>query len=94
MRQLVDLLRAVVKDGLPLGQQRQLLQLGVGVGDVSSDAARDLHEVGRLPRKLAVLTASAASWGTAIIKQNYSVLLGTSSLNLTKSTREHHLKAL
>ena len=82
MRQLVDLLRAVVKDGLPLGQQRQLLQLGVGVGDVSSDAARDLHEVGRLPRELAVLTASAASWSTATIEAKTVRIVGCDKVQL------------
>ena len=65
VRQFVDLLRAVVEDGLPLGQQGQLLQLGVRVGDVTPDAARNLHEVGGLPRELAVVADAASICGAA-----------------------------
>ena len=64
VRQLLDLCRTIVENSFPFGQQRQLLQLRVGVGDVAADAARDLHELGRLTSELAVMAASGWNRGT------------------------------
>ena len=43
--QLLDLNWLVIKDGFPLAEQSEFLQLGVGVGDVLTDALGDVDEV-------------------------------------------------
>ena len=73
VRQLLDLRRTIVEDRFPLGQQRQLLQLSVGVGDVAADAASDLHELGRLTSELAVIAASGWNRGTERAEDNLLV---------------------
>ena len=45
VRQFLNLHRFVIKDGFPLAEQSEFLQLGVGVGNVLADALRDVDEV-------------------------------------------------
>ena len=55
--QLLDLHWFIIKYRLPLAEQSQLLQLGVGVGDVSTDALGNVDELGvvtNIPRHGAV----------------------------------------
>ena len=44
--QLLNLYRLVVKDGFPFAEQGELLQLGVGVGNVPADGLSDADELG------------------------------------------------
>ena len=46
--QFLNLYWLVVKDCFPLAKQRELLQLGVGVGDVPADGLGDVDELGVL----------------------------------------------
>ena len=43
--QFLDLHRFVIKDSFPLAEESEFLQLGVGVGDVLTDALGDVDEV-------------------------------------------------
>ena len=58
MGQFLNLFRPIVKNGLPFGKERQLFELGVRVGDVTTDASGDLHEFGGLAGKLTMVRAS------------------------------------
>ena len=60
--QLLDLHWFIIKYRLPLAEQSQLLQLGVGVGDVSADALGNVDELGvvtNIPRHGAVHLSSS-----------------------------------